>query len=509
MSVATRPVMYDTNRRSGSSQSRSEGADLSRTSGVPGKQTLTSQLPPPPAMATAAASAATAAPAAATGTSPVPPEVLARIGAEFLHADDTSAVRSYRITPGGGFLLIAASDGTGVGKLEFRNDNKYKDAWTTLAAYVAKNHAVIPPTTAEPAPAPGAPEEAAPPADPSAFEQVTGAIGDGLAAVGDTLAGAVESGLTLIGGGVQAITDAIAGFIGVAPTAPATGETPAAPETGVTPEPGTGHTPAPDAPARQPTTTMMVESVGTGGANQIEDVTLVQHQLSQLGYTCTATGSLDDATVRAIGQYQAARVAHGGALSTNLVAQVDGLISKGGATEKSLFGNTPMRFTPMQPGSVKPNQKESESAGATGEARTHWDNILAVWSAVSPYLPAASHLTSGYRSYDDQVRVIEDFFIDDYKAAIIAAHGQAEWQALVGKTDDASVSTKLDWVRACGQDVARPGSSPHQSGHAIDVGGADDTGQIHALLRYHVDVDKSKVTKVLHEKNGCVHFEFA
>lgn len=64
-------------------------------------------------------------------------------------------------------------------------------------------------------------------------------------------------------------------------------------------------------------------------------------------------------------------------------------------------------------------------------------------------------------------------------------------------------------MKACGQDVAAPGTSPHQSGHAIDVGGADDIGQIHALLRYRVDVDRTKVTKVIHEKNGCVHFEFA
>jgi hypothetical protein len=491
----------------------------------------TTTAPAAASTADAASTATTAAaPAAAPAATPVPPEVLARVGAEFQHTDDTAG-RRYRITDGGGFLLTAAPDGAGVGKAEFRQDNKYKDAWATLAKYVVANQASIAPTAAAPAsPSPTAPDAAAPASDSTSL---AGAV----AAVGNAIVGAVQSGVALFSGGMQSIRDAIASIAGPSSAEPGVGATPApAPGTGAAPAPGTGTgtapgaspapatgatpapgpapaapgpAPAPAAPTREPTTTAMVGSVGTGGTNQADDVTLVQDRLGQLGYASAATGSVDDATVRAIGQYQAAMVAHGGSLSSNLVAKVDGLISKGGATEKSLFGSGPFKLTAIESGSVKPNSKDKEAAGAVGEAKTFWDGILGVWAAVSPYLPDGSYLSSGYRSYADQVRVIEDFFTDDYKAQIISAHGQAEWQALVGKTDAASVTTKLGWVRDCGQDVAAPGTSPHQSGHAIDVGGPDDNGQIHALLRYHVDLDKAKVTKIIHEKNGCVHFEFA
>jgi hypothetical protein len=139
-------------------------------------------------------------------------------------------------------------------------------------------------------------------------------------------------------------------------------------------------------------------------------VALVQGRLAQLGYACTATGVLDDASVRAIRQYQAAMVARTAAVSRDLVARVDGLISKGRDTDQLLFGDSPLAFKPMEAGSCKENKKASQAATATGQARTYWDNILAVWAAVSPYLPSGSSLSSGYRSFEDQVRVIEDFF---------------------------------------------------------------------------------------------------
>ncbi|HEX3764064.1 MAG TPA: hypothetical protein VHW23_35465 [Kofleriaceae bacterium] len=251
--------MYDLKQSSSVQRSTSSSGGA----GTPGKQTLTSSLPPAPASASATPATAAPAPAAASTTpaapaaSPVPPEVLARVGAEFLHTDDATAERHYRITPGGGFLLIASSDGKPPGKLEFRSDNKYREAWSVLCAYVVKNQASIPPTAPPPAAAPptatdpaapAAPADpAAPAADPWSLQGAAQAIGNGLASLGSAAVGAVRSGIAIFGGGAQAIEDAIASFFGAAPTVPAPGATtPGA----TTPEPGTGTSPAPgsDAP---------------------------------------------------------------------------------------------------------------------------------------------------------------------------------------------------------------------------------------------------------------------
>lgn len=229
------PAMFDAKASSGTaSTTRSSSA-----AGVPGKQTLSSALPPAPA----ATATATAAPASAPASA-VPPEVLARVGAEFLHADDTTAQRRYRITAGGGFLLIASSDGTPTGKLEFRCDNQYRAAWSVLAAYVVNHQAAIPATVAPPAPAApaaGAPASPSPAPDPWSVEGVTHAIGSGLAAVGDAVTGAISSGLAMLGGGAQAVEDAIASFFGAAPALPSPG--------GATPAPGEA---APGAPGAAP-----------------------------------------------------------------------------------------------------------------------------------------------------------------------------------------------------------------------------------------------------------------
>jgi hypothetical protein len=114
---------------------------------------------------------------------PVPSQVLARVGAEFQHLDDTSAQRRYRITPGGGFLVTASSDGRGVGTVEFRHDNRYKEAWQTLAGYVVRNTASIPVTVQDaPRPAPAAGGPAAAPA-PRPGAGIGGAIDRGVAAI--------------------------------------------------------------------------------------------------------------------------------------------------------------------------------------------------------------------------------------------------------------------------------------------------------------------------------------
>jgi hypothetical protein len=474
-------------------------------------------------------------PAAATGTgapppaptSPVPPEVTARVGAEFHHADDTSAERHYRITPVGGFLIISASDGKGVGTLEFRHDNAYAAAWRTLADYVTRVAATIP-VTQPPAPSDdgSAPGETGAPG-----EEAGGALdllGEALSAIGDAVTGIVDAGRALVGGAAHVIQDAIDLAFGAAPesgevsggTTPGAEEgagEPAAGEEGATPA---GPDVAPEVPGGEPiepTTTTMNASVGVGGENAREDVILVQYRLRELGYPVNSTGTVDDATVRAIKLFQAAKVAFTAAKGKggSLVSWIDGRIDKG-ATEKALFGGDAWPYAPVEQTGVKPLAGNPQAAcdSATGEDRTRWDRIMAIWNLVSPYLPDGSSMSSGLRTEADQARVLEDFYTKTkaaggYKELIIAAHGEAEWGSYVGLSDQASITVKLARVRACGQDIATPGTSPHQSGRAIDVGGAPDAAQLHGLLRYMVEVDASTVTKLLYEKNGCVHFEFA
>lgn len=182
-----------------------DDAGTSSSGPAPGKRSLTASLP----------AKAGGAPAAAA-----PPEVLARVGAVFLHTDDTSGARSYRISIGGGFVLTAAFDGRGVGT-EFRADNKFHAAWETLAAYVTAHQDTIPPTVRAPVPTPDS-AGAAP--DPWSLEGIAAAVGDGLARAGDAVQGAIDRGAAIIDRGV-ALIDQLIGT--VAPPAPAENKAPA------------------------------------------------------------------------------------------------------------------------------------------------------------------------------------------------------------------------------------------------------------------------------------------
>ena len=65
-------------------------------------------------------------------------------------------------------------------------------------------------------------------------------------------------------------------------------------------------------------------------------------------------------------------------------------------------------------------------------------------------------------------------------------------------------------VNKVGQAISLPGNSPHQYGRAIDIGGMADAKQVEALLWCYAEFYEEKlVTKILPEKNGCVHWEFS
>jgi hypothetical protein len=215
--------------------------------------------------------------------------------------------------------------------------------------------------------------------------------------------------------------------------------------------------------------------------------------------------------------FQAARTASAVAPGQrgSLVGWIDGRIDAGGPSAAALFSSAAPRFKTIAPGAVKPVGSSPQAAydASTGEARAIWDRLMAVWARVSPYLVGDAYMSSGYRSEADQVRVIENFYTKPqdqggYREALIANHGEADWSTYVGLTDDASVEIKRQRVKALGQDVAAPGTSPHQSGRAIDIGGSQEAEQILALLRFAIEVDATLVSSLLYEKNTCVHIEF-
>ena len=165
----------------------------------------------------------------------------------------------------------------------------------------------------------------------------------------------------------------------------------------------------------------------------------------------------------------------------------DGLISPNG-TSVQLLRNW----------SVKPIDNGVQLPGRLKEA----------WDLVNPLLPAGSRCTSGFRSAEEQRAILHRFFKDKYKAAIIAKYGQASYDAantnLVANEDKV-----LEMVRGVGQQIARPGSSKHQQGKAIDVGGPDkiDPEQVR-VIKMVAKANPSLLSGVvLKERNGCVHFE--
>jgi len=62
---------------------------------------------------------------------------------------------------------------------------------------------------------------------------------------------------------------------------------------------------------------------------------------------------------------------------------------------------------------------------------------------------------------------------------------------------------------AAGQDIAVPGHSQHEKGKAIDTQVNSTDSRVRALLWCHVEFEKQQyATKIITERNSCVHFEF-
>ncbi|MGH2550636.1 MAG: D-alanyl-D-alanine carboxypeptidase family protein [Thermomicrobiales bacterium] len=221
----------------------------------------------------------------------------------------------------------------------------------------------------------------------------------------------------------------------------------------------------------------IVGSVGFNGLNAEKDVRAVQERLLETQGVCSkVTGRCDSDTVAAILEFQAA-----------FVSKPDGLISANGQTLKML------------------NRWSIKQVGAGVDLR---GNLRKAWDVVNPFLPDGSYCSSGYRSAEDQRRILHKFYSTTYKPQIVKKYGAAEYTT-VWTNRLVQESRVLEMVRGVGQAIAAPGRSMHQQGRAVDIGGPDA-----------IDAEQKKIVEmvaqanptlfsgmVLKERNGCVHFE--
>lgn len=223
---------------------------------------------------------------------------------------------------------------------------------------------------------------------------------------------------------------------------------------------------------------ILQQAVGKNCPNRPDDVKAIHKRLMDIGkipcYVCT--GAFDDTILQGIIEVQ-----------RHFMLTPDGVISVGGRTQGFLAN---WKNKPISPGVQLP-----------GRLREAWD-----W--VDPLLPEGSYCTSGYRSADEQRRILHNFFLNTYRIQIIAKYGQQQYDAVKANLL-ANESKVLEMVRGVGQAIAAPGSSMHQKSKAIDIGGpsAIDNKQVEVVnlvAKAHLDLLSGKVLK---ERNGCVHFE--
>jgi len=187
-------------------------------------------------------------------------------------------------------------------------------------------------------------------------------------------------------------------------------------------------------------------------------------------------GSCDEITVGWIKEFQSI-----------FMKMPDGVISPGGTTNKFLssWGIRPV----------------NSGVNWIGQLET-------AWLLVSPLLPDGSKCTSAYRSIDDQKRIIDNMFQNTYAAELKGKLG-ARYDTILASTGDARYRSMVTELRAVGQAVAMPGSSPHQFGKAIDIGGPStiDNEQVRIAKMVGTANNALFSGKILKERNGCVHVE--
>jgi hypothetical protein len=191
-------------------------------------------------------------------------------------------------------------------------------------------------------------------------------------------------------------------------------------------------------------------------------------------YTCN--GTIDDTIMKGIAEVQ-----------RHFMAKPDCLISVNGRTHRFLNDWS----------------KKAVSAGVQLPGR-----LKDAWAWVDPLLPAASYCSSGFRSAEEQRRLLHNFFLNTYKGHIIAKYSQQKYDQVKANLL-ANEEKVLEMVRGVGQAIAAPGASMHQKGKAVDIGGPSSLDQkqveiVQLVARAHSELFTGKVLK---ERNGCVHFE--
>jgi hypothetical protein len=173
------------------------------------------------------------------------------------------------------------------------------------------------------------------------------------------------------------------------------------------------------------------------------------------------------------------------AVQKHFMQHPDGVIEVGGTTNRVL-----------NQWSVKPIAAGVHLPGRLREA----------WDMVNPLLPDGSYCSSGYRSTEDQRKLLHKFYRSDFRAAIVAKYGRPVYDSVL-ESMDANEDEVLAMVRGVGQLIAKPGTSPHQKMKAIDIGGPGDARQVEVVKMVARANTHLLSGKVLRERNGCVHFE--
>ena len=222
---------------------------------------------------------------------------------------------------------------------------------------------------------------------------------------------------------------------------------------------------------------LLSQPVGKGCANRPADVKAVHQRLMDIGkiecYRCD--GTIDARIIAGIE-----------AVQSHFMRRPDGVMSVGGRTHGFLANWEEKRI--------------GAGVDLPGRLREAWD-----W--VNPLLPAGSYCSSGFRSAEEQRRILHKFFNNDCRGAIVAKYGQAEYDRVAGDLTGNEAKV-LEMVRGAGQAIAAPGSSMHQKGKAVNIGGPNDNKQVEVVklvAAAHPGLFSTKAP--LKERNGCVHFE--
>jgi hypothetical protein len=220
------------------------------------------------------------------------------------------------------------------------------------------------------------------------------------------------------------------------------------------------------------------QAVGKNAPNRSADVKVVHQILMDIGkircYPCS--GTMDGEIMSGIE-----------AVQRHFMLRPDSVIGVNGATHRYL----------------STWEKKRTSAGVLLPGR-----LREAWEWVNPLLPKGSYCSSGFRSAADQRRILHKFFSSTYKTQIIKKYSENTYKEVASDLT-ANEQKVLEMVRGVGQAIAAPGSSMHQKGKAIDIGGPTDIDKqqvaiVRTVAKAHPDLFSGKVLK---ERNGCVHFE--